>query len=208
MNDDLLQTPGSDRESNRDVARGRSQRADRRSFHNPVAHASFSPCRGCCALTARIPPVSVAARMWTRQPTAIQRLKRTDRTGPEARAAASAHRPCARAAVSNLERRALPATWRRLVALTGVVAVGCAQQPSGQRAAQPGVMTRFLAPTLACDPDGHVYVASAEQAKALVDRLGDSVRFYKVGLELFMAGGVFEVIDWLTVRGKRVFAAL
>jgi orotidine-5'-phosphate decarboxylase len=51
-------------------------------------------------------------------------------------------------------------------------------------------------------------VASAEQAKALVERLGDSVRFYKVGLELFMAGGVFELIDWLTKRGKRVFADL
>jgi orotidine-5'-phosphate decarboxylase len=51
-------------------------------------------------------------------------------------------------------------------------------------------------------------VASAEQAKALVERLGDSVRFYKVGLELFMAGGVFELIDWLTKRGNKVFADL
>jgi orotidine-5'-phosphate decarboxylase len=51
-------------------------------------------------------------------------------------------------------------------------------------------------------------VASAEQAKSLVERLGDSVRFYKVGLELFMAGGVFELIDWLTKKGNRVFADL
>ena len=49
-------------------------------------------------------------------------------------------------------------------------------------------------------------VASAEQARALVERLGESVRFYKVGLELFMAGGVFEFIDWLAKRGNRVFA--
>jgi len=51
-------------------------------------------------------------------------------------------------------------------------------------------------------------VADAEQAKSLVHRLGDSVRFYKVGLELFMAGGVFELIDWLASRGNKVFADL
>lgn len=41
-----------------------------------------------------------------------------------------------------------------------------------------------------------------------MQRLGDSVRFYKVGLELFMAGGVFEFIDWLAKRGNKVFADL
>jgi orotidine-5'-phosphate decarboxylase len=51
-------------------------------------------------------------------------------------------------------------------------------------------------------------VADAERAKALVERLGDSVRFYKVGLELFMAGGVFELIDWLRKRGNKVFVDL
>jgi len=51
-------------------------------------------------------------------------------------------------------------------------------------------------------------VASAEQAKSLVESLGDSVRFYKVGLELFMAGGMFELMDWLTKKGNRVFADL
>lgn len=51
-------------------------------------------------------------------------------------------------------------------------------------------------------------VASAGEARALVERLGDSVRFYKVGLELFMAGGVFELIDWLAKRGNKVFADL
>lgn len=51
-------------------------------------------------------------------------------------------------------------------------------------------------------------VADAEQAKSLVQGLGDSVRFYKVGLELFMAGGVFEFIDWLVKRGNKVFADL
>ena len=50
--------------------------------------------------------------------------------------------------------------------------------------------------------------ADAEQAKALVQRLGDSVRFYKVGLELFMAGGIFDLIEWLAKRGNKVFADL
>lgn len=45
-------------------------------------------------------------------------------------------------------------------------------------------------------------------AEALVGQLGESVRFYKVGLELFMAGGYFELIAWLRAQGKRVFADL
>ena len=51
-------------------------------------------------------------------------------------------------------------------------------------------------------------VPSAAEAKALVERLGDAVRFYKVGLELFSAAGYFELIAWLTGRGHRVFADL
>jgi orotidine-5'-phosphate decarboxylase len=51
-------------------------------------------------------------------------------------------------------------------------------------------------------------VPDAGQARALVERLGDSVRFYKVGLELSSAGGYFELIDWLTARGNKVFADL
>ena len=51
-------------------------------------------------------------------------------------------------------------------------------------------------------------VPSAAEAKALVEKLGDSVRFYKVGLELFSAGGYFELIEWLAARGNKVFADL
>jgi len=51
-------------------------------------------------------------------------------------------------------------------------------------------------------------VPDTEQARVLVQRLGDSVTFYKVGLELFMADGVFEFIEWLTRRGNKVFADL
>lgn len=48
----------------------------------------------------------------------------------------------------------------------------------------------------------------AARARALVEKLGDSVRFYKVGLELFSAGGYFELIQWLAARGNKVFADL
>src|SRR2546428_5356478 len=51
-------------------------------------------------------------------------------------------------------------------------------------------------------------VAGVEEAKALVQRLGDSVSFYKVGLELFMAEGFFAFIDWLARTGKKVFVDL
>ena len=45
-------------------------------------------------------------------------------------------------------------------------------------------------------------------AKGLVRRLGDSVTFYKVGLELFMAGGYFQLIDWLLKSDKKIFVDL
>lgn len=51
-------------------------------------------------------------------------------------------------------------------------------------------------------------VQTAEEAKALVTRLGDAVRFYKIGLELFMAGGYFELLDWLAAQGKKTFVDL
>src|SRR2546427_10319961 len=51
-------------------------------------------------------------------------------------------------------------------------------------------------------------VAGVEEAKALVQRLGDSVSFYKVGLELFMAEGFFGFIEWLARKGKKVFVDL
>ncbi|MBL8486215.1 MAG: orotidine-5'-phosphate decarboxylase [Rhodocyclaceae bacterium] len=48
----------------------------------------------------------------------------------------------------------------------------------------------------------------AGAARAFVDQLGDAVGFYKIGLELFMAGGYFELLEWLTARGKKVFVDL
>lgn len=51
-------------------------------------------------------------------------------------------------------------------------------------------------------------VATVEEAKGLVDQLGDSVQFYKLGLQIFMAGGYYEFIDWLKRKNKQVFADL
>jgi orotidine-5'-phosphate decarboxylase len=51
-------------------------------------------------------------------------------------------------------------------------------------------------------------VPSASEARALVERLGDAACFYKLGLELFMAGCYFELLEWLVGRERRVFVDL
>jgi orotidine-5'-phosphate decarboxylase len=51
-------------------------------------------------------------------------------------------------------------------------------------------------------------VPTAGEARALAERLGDAVRYYKIGLELFTAGGYFELLEWLRGRGGKVFADL
>ncbi len=48
----------------------------------------------------------------------------------------------------------------------------------------------------------------ATEARELVEHLGAQVSFYKLGLELCMAGGYFELVHWLRARGKKVFADL
>ncbi len=51
-------------------------------------------------------------------------------------------------------------------------------------------------------------VPSADEARALVTGLGEAASYYKVGLELFMAGSCFELVEWLVARDKRVFVDL
>ena len=51
-------------------------------------------------------------------------------------------------------------------------------------------------------------VPDCDRAKALAEELGDSVTFYKIGLELMMSGGYFELMDWMIERDKKVFADL
>ncbi len=45
-------------------------------------------------------------------------------------------------------------------------------------------------------------------ALRLVEQIGPSVHFYKIGLELFMSGDYFPLLDELKSRGKRVFCDL
>lgn len=47
-----------------------------------------------------------------------------------------------------------------------------------------------------------------EQALAWVDRLGDSVGFYKIGMELLASGDYFTVLDELARRDKKIFVDL
>ena len=51
-------------------------------------------------------------------------------------------------------------------------------------------------------------VPDCDRARKLADELGDAVTFYKIGLELMMSGGYFELLDWLLERDKKVFADL
>ena len=51
-------------------------------------------------------------------------------------------------------------------------------------------------------------VTDATAARKLVEQLGEAVQFYKIGLELFMAGEYFPLLDWLVARQKKVFVDL
>ena len=62
------------------------------------------------------------------------------------------------------------------------------------------------------DPKDRLIVAldvpDADAARAVVIELGDEVVFYKIGLELFMTSGYFELLEWLVGQGKKVFVDL
>ena len=51
-------------------------------------------------------------------------------------------------------------------------------------------------------------VPDCDRARELAEELGDSVTFYKLGLELMMSGGYFELLGWMLERDKKVFADL
>jgi len=51
-------------------------------------------------------------------------------------------------------------------------------------------------------------VSDCARARALADELGDAVTFYKIGLELMMSGGYFDLLDWMLARDKKVFCDL
>ena len=51
-------------------------------------------------------------------------------------------------------------------------------------------------------------VPTAEQAQDWVERLGDAVEFYKIGMELLTSGDYFRVLQALAEAGKKVFVDL
>ncbi len=50
-------------------------------------------------------------------------------------------------------------------------------------------------------------VDTAQKAKKLVKRLESHIRFYKVGLQLFLAGG-FPIVHWIAARGHKIMLDL
>ena len=51
-------------------------------------------------------------------------------------------------------------------------------------------------------------VPEIDQAKEIVTKLDESVNFYKIGMEMLMTGGYFELLNWLIERDKKVFVDL
>lgn len=51
-------------------------------------------------------------------------------------------------------------------------------------------------------------VPSLEEARDLISTLGDTVEFYKLGLEVFLSGHYFELLNELKNQGKKIFADL
>ena len=51
-------------------------------------------------------------------------------------------------------------------------------------------------------------VPEPDQARQLISKLGDSVIFYKLGLEFFLSGQYFELAAELRNQGKKIFADL
>lgn len=51
-------------------------------------------------------------------------------------------------------------------------------------------------------------VPEVDRAKQLVNELGDTVSFYKIGMELMMTGDYFDLLDWLVKKKKNVFVDL
>src|SRR3546814_3319162 len=65
-------------------------------------------------------------------------------------------------------------------------------------------LARLVEPVLRVALD----VPTAADARQLVATLGDAASFYKIGMELLMAPGFFELLASLKADGKKVFVDL
>ncbi|ELS01996.1 orotidine-5'-phosphate decarboxylase [Xenococcus sp. PCC 7305] len=51
-------------------------------------------------------------------------------------------------------------------------------------------------------------VDNQQKAKELVNQLDDTVNFYKLGLEFFMSGSYYPMLEWLLAKDKKIFVDL
>jgi orotidine-5'-phosphate decarboxylase len=51
-------------------------------------------------------------------------------------------------------------------------------------------------------------VPTRAQALEWIERLGDAISFYKIGMELLTSGEYFQVLQDLADRGKKIFVDL
>lgn len=51
-------------------------------------------------------------------------------------------------------------------------------------------------------------VDNEQKAKELVTKLDDTISFYKLGLEFFMSGSYYSMLDWLLEKDKKIFVDL
>jgi dGTPase len=109
---------------------------------------------------------------------------------------------------SAIRRRGARARGRRLYRRDdGPLRVPGAFQADSMSARQEGRVSRAVVPA----SDRLIFamdVPNADAARRLADQLGDSITFYKLGLELFTSGGAFELLDWMVGRGKKIFLDL
>src|SRR3954467_2754842 len=80
------------------------------------------------------------------------------------------------------------------------------------RQTAPAMSTQSLLSTKPIDPRDRLIFAldvpTLAEARIWIDRLGDAVTFYKIGLEFCMSGDYFTLLEELKARGKKVFADL
>src|SRR5690606_22276275 len=94
----------------------------------------------------------------------------------------------------------------------------CRPEPACKRSARPGDCVRRTGvdavsrpPLQLTDTERLIFaldVPDRAQALAWIDRLGQTVQFYKIGMELLASGEYFQVLDALAARGKKVFVDL
>jgi len=88
--------------------------------------------------------------------------------------------------------------------ISGIMDITSQEKPAGPGAVLLSAKSIRAAERLILALD----VATVEEAKHWVELLGESVAFYKLGLQVWMAGGYWELVEWLGAKGKQVMVDL